>query len=125
MNATNMGALAAQGLGVPMQELAPVNAALATDGALPIVSGSYVITKAGVLALSVAAPTAADIGTRIRITSDTANAHVITFTGGTMRGGTAAVATATLGAFAGAGISFECFVTGKWHITANMIATLA
>lgn len=98
---------------------------LAGDGAIPLVSGTYVVTKAGVAALTIAAPAAADVGTRITVTSNTANAHVITFTGNTLQGGTAAVATSTFAAQKGAGITLECVVAGFWNVIANVATTLA
>jgi hypothetical protein len=95
------------------------------DGAIPVVSGTYRISKAGVAALTIAAPVAADVGKRLTITSITANAHVITFTGNTLRGGTAAVATATAAAQKGAGLSLECVNAGEWNVVANVAMTLA
>jgi len=106
------------------QEMGPTSL-LPGDGAIPLISGGYVVTKGSAAALTIAAPAAADVGTRIRVTSDSAFAHVITFTGNTLRGGTAAVATATFAAQAGSGISIECFIVGKWHVITNVVATLA
>lgn len=98
---------------------------LSGDGAIPLASGTYVITKAGIAALTIAAPGASDVGKVLTITSDTANAHVITFTGNTLRGGTAAVATATAAAQKGAGLTIACLVSGEWHVLANIAMTLA
>lgn len=98
---------------------------ISADGAVPVVAGVYVVTKAGVAALTIAAPAAADVGTRITLSSATANAHVLTFTGNTLRGGTAAVATATFAAQIGAGITIECVSVGVWNVLANVACTLA
>lgn len=99
--------------------LGPVTA-LAADGAIPIVSGTYKITKAGVAALTLAAPTAGEEGTRILVTSQTANAHVITATGLLEDGGgTEDIATFT----AGIGASIELVAINlKWHTVATPIA---
>lgn len=98
---------------------------LAADGAVPIVGGVYAITKAGVCALTIAAPAAADVGVRICITSLTANAHTLTFTGNTLQGGTAAVALGTFAAQKGAGITLECVIVGFWNVLANVAVTLS
>lgn len=98
---------------------------IAADGAIPLTTGVYRISKAGVAALTIASPAAADVGKKITVTSITANAHVITFTGNTLRGGTAAVATATAAAQKGAGLTIECVNVGEWNVTANVAMTLA
>lgn len=81
---------------------------LAADGAIdPKKPGDYFITKATAIALTIAAPTAADTGNEFTVTSTTAAAHVITFTGGTLWDGTAGVnSTATYAALQGASITF-------------------
>lgn len=50
------------------------------DGAIAVESHVAVITKTGVGAMTLAAPTAEQAGTTITITSSTSNAHVITGT---------------------------------------------
>ena len=96
------------------------------DGAIPIdVDRNYLLTKGSPAAITIAAPGAAGVGRRITITSGSAFAHIITFTGGTMRGGTAATATATLAAQQGAGVSLLATSATTWAIVANMVATLA
>lgn len=54
---------------------------LSVNGAIAVSSGYFVITKAGVLADTLAAPTAAQNGSVMVFTSRTANAHTITATG--------------------------------------------
>lgn len=96
------------------------------DGAIPTTkSGCYVLTKAGAAALTIAAPTVP--GVTIRIISDTANAHVLTFTGGTLRGGTAAVATWTAAAQKGSGCTLmSLFPTETaWGLLGNVAGALA
>lgn len=91
---------------------------LTTNGAISVrPSASYVITKAGVLADTLAAPTATtDDGVTITVTSNTAFAHTITATG-LLNTGSAAVNVATFAAFAGAGVTLQAY-QGKWNVLA-------
>jgi hypothetical protein len=85
------------------------------SGALdPRAEGRFNITKAGVAALTLAAPNLGDDGLMKRITSLTANAHTITATG-LYQTGAATVNLATFAAFAGAGIDLMAFA-GKWVV---------
>jgi hypothetical protein len=89
--------------------------ALTTSGAIVPTSGNYVITKAGVLAATLAAPTAGiQDGTIIVLNSSTANAHTLTATG-LLQTGTASVNVATFAAQAGAGLVLQAF-NGKWIV---------
>lgn len=88
---------------------------LTTNGALPVTAGLYVITKAGVLADTLAAPTAgSQDGIIIQIMSTTANAHTLTATG-LFQCGTASVNLATFAANAGAGLTLMSY-NGKWVV---------
>lgn len=103
-------------------------ATISGDGAIDIsVNGPDVtmLTKGSAAAITIAAPVLQ--GQVRRIISDTAFAHVITFTGNTLRGGTAAVATATLAAQKGAGITVVSLQPNEaaWGVLANVAATLA
>lgn len=91
--------------------------ALTTNGAIAVASGSYVITKAGVLADTLAAPAASPggDGVIISITSDTANAHTITFTGSTLDSGGAADLTATFNAQKGASLTVMSY-NARWKV---------
>lgn len=96
------------------------------DFAIPVTrSGSYVLTKGSAAALTIAAPTKA--GVTIRVMSDTAFAHVLTGTGNTIRGGTAAVATITLAAQKGAGFTLQSLfpTEAAWGVVANVAGTIA
>lgn len=96
------------------------------DGAIPTtVSGATVLTKGSAAAITIALPTVA--GVTRRIISDSAFAHVVTFTGGGLRGGTAAVATATLAAQKGSGLTVTSLLPTEaaWGVVANVTATLA
>lgn len=102
-----------------------VPTALTTNGAIPPhVGHTYVITKAGVLADTLAAPTATtDDGIEITVTSNTANAHTITATG-LLQCGTAAVNLATFAAQAGAGLTLMAY-QGKWNVMASVGITFS
>jgi hypothetical protein len=102
-------------------QLTPV----AASGAIaPNTSGSYVITKAGVAALTLAAPTATvSDGMEITITSNTANAHTLTATG-LFQCGTAAVNLATFAANAGAGLTLVAY-QGKWNVLCSVGITFS
>lgn len=83
--------------------------ALATaDGAITVSPGTVKITKAGVCAVTLAAPTAAQDGIEIEFTSQTANAHTLTATGLINDGVTGGAKNlATFAAFAGASITLK------------------
>lgn len=96
--------------------------ALTTDGAIsPTTPANYVITKAGVLADTLAAPTSD--GIVIRITSNTANAHTLTATN-LFQCGTAANDLATFAAQAGAGLTIMSY-GGKWNVLASVGITFS
>lgn len=81
----------------------------------PRTAQRYLISKAGVAALTLAAPTAGvDDGIAIYIGSRTANAHTVT-TSGLLQTGSASVNTATFAAFAGAGLRLVAF-NGFWIV---------
>jgi len=98
--------------------IVPISASGAVD---PHTPNRYFINKAGVAALTLAAPTAgADDGLTILFNSTTANAHTITATG-LLKVGTASVNVATFAAFAGAGLTLIAF-NGLWYVdSANAI----
>lgn len=101
-------------------------ALLAGDGAVPIgVDATYQITKGTAGAFTIAAPGAANIGRVIDIISTTAAAHVLTFTGNTLRGGTAAVATWTAAAQIGTRITIRAISATVWQLERNFGGTLA
>lgn len=95
---------------------------LTTNGAInPHVAHTYVITKAGVFAGTIAAPTATtDDGVEIVITSDTANAHTLTFPAGILKNGGAAVTIFTFtGTTSGGGITLLAF-NGTFKVLASV-----
>lgn len=94
------------------------------SGALTIQAGSVYVTKAGVAALTLAAPTAAQAGTRITIISNTANAHTLTAAGLIDDGVTGgSKTTATFAAFAGASIILEAYGL-KWNVISKNAVTI-
>lgn len=96
-------------LGGPLN---PIGASGAID---PHTAGRYMITKAGVAALTLAAPTAgADDGLEIEIISNTAFAHTLTATG-LFQDGAGHVNLATFAANAGASIFLTAY-QGKWNV---------
>lgn len=98
---------------------------ISADGAIAVMSGTVVITKGSAGAYTLAAPTAAQAGTRIRIISATAYAHVITATNLIDDGVTGgAKDTATFAAFAGAAIELEA-VNLKWAVVSKNVVTIA
>lgn len=99
--------------------------ALTTNGAInPNTPATYVITKAGVLADTLAAPTATtDDGKIITITSATANAHTLTATG-LLQTGSASVNLATFAAQPGAGLTLMAY-QGKWNVLGSVGITFS
>lgn len=111
---------------VPINSLqTTVPQTLSVNGAIPPhVGHTYVITKAGVLADTLAAPTATtDDGIEITVTSATANAHTITATG-LLQTGTASVNVATFAAQPGAGLTLMAW-QGKWQVLASVGITFS
>lgn len=99
--------------------------AITANGAiLPRVEATYYITKAGVAAMTLAAPTTTtDDGIRIRIFSNTANAHTVTATG-LFQDGAGHVNLATFAANAGASLILEAY-QGKWNVISNQGVTMS
>lgn len=94
-------------------------------GALPVDARPVVVTNAGVTAMTLAAPTAAQDGMTKVITSNTAFAHTITATGLFQNGVTGgAKNTATFAAFPGASITVMAY-NGKWNVLALNAVTVA
>jgi hypothetical protein len=86
------------------------------NGAVAIANGTVVFTKAGVAAMTLAAPTAAQEGTTIVFTSRTAHAHTVTATGLIENGVTGGSKNlATFAAFAGASLTLQA-INLKWHV---------
>jgi hypothetical protein len=95
------------------------------DGAIAVRSGVVRVTKAGVAALTLADPVAADEGKVLIITSTTAQAHTIDNTAGSgFDGAGAAGDFATLGGAIGDGLVLVAAAT-VWNVLVNKNATLS
>ena len=88
-----------------------------SSDAVPVTApGFYVVTTAGVDAMTLAAPATAQNGIELFVCSNTAQAHTITATGLFMNGGAASpYTTATFAAKVGAGVNLVAY-GGKWIV---------
>lgn len=88
--------------------------AMTGDGAITIKNGIVTLSKAGVLAATLADPTATtDDYKRLVISALTAQAHTVTIAGG-LAGGAAATNVATFGGAIGNSVELIAY-NGKWH----------
>lgn len=107
------------------REIALPILSLAVNGAIPIDRDLFVLlTKAGVAAMTVAAPGAANIGRVLAIYGTTTDQNTITFTGNTLRSGAAGVLTATGAAQIGSGITVRAVTATAWQLMANTAAVI-
>jgi hypothetical protein len=99
---------------------------LATNGALCVCSGQYEITKGGLLALTLAAPTSGvQDGTIIKVVNSTAYAHTITATSLFQTGGSGTpYTTATFAAHAGGFVVLQA-IGGYWYVLESLNVTLS
>lgn len=98
----------------------PESKTYSVSGAIAIPDRNQIIyiNKAGVAAMTLAAPTKAQDGRTITISSTTANAHTVTATG-LFKPGAATVNLATFAAFPGAGFTAVAS-QGLWNVTSQM-----
>ncbi len=91
--------------------------ALSVNGAIPVAPGDFVITKGSILADTLAAPAASPggDGVLITVTSDTAFAHTITFTGSKLDSGGSAALTATFNANKGSSLTVLSY-NARWKV---------
>jgi hypothetical protein len=102
--------------------------AITADGVIPIHEDrTHYLNKAGSAgAFSVAAPGAANIGRRLRFTTGSDFAHVVTFTGSTLRDGTTgAKITWTAAAFAGSSLEVEAVSAVLWNVRSMNLGAIA
>lgn len=112
------GAASVGGLKLPV-ELGAANGAIAST------SGVVMLTKAGVAAMTLAAPTAGtDDGKVLHIVAATANAHTVTQTSPGFNNGGAASDVATFGGAIGDNLVVVAY-NGRWHVLALRNVTLA
>lgn len=90
----------------------------------PHSSHTYVFTRAGVVAATLAAPTAGtDDGIELQFTSDTANAHTVTATG-LLDTGSASVNVATCAAQKGCSLNLMAY-NGRWKVLSQIGITFS
>jgi hypothetical protein len=94
---------------------------VAADQAFPVDEDNwFLITKGSPLAGTLAAPGAGNIGRRLRFSSGSDFAHVITATGATVRDGTTGGhATLTSPAFEGGTLTLVAISATKWNVESN------
>lgn len=94
------------------------------DGAITIAAGIVTMSKGSAAAITLAAPSAAQEGTVITITSRSAYAHVVTATSLVEDGITGgAKTTCTFGAFVGASLTLVA-INLKWHVVSKNVCTI-
>lgn len=99
---------------------------IAGDGAVALASGFTYLTKGSAAAITLAAPGATGIGLRITITTGSAFAHIVTFTGTTLQDGTAgANITWTAAAQEGSSITVVGVTATKWNVESFNLGTIA
>lgn len=96
------------------------------DGAISLVAQVAYLTKPSAGAYTIAAPGAGGIGLKITFTAGTDFAHVVTFTGSTLKDGTTgAKITWTSAAFIGSSLTI-CGVTAtQWIVESKNLGTVA
>lgn len=100
---------------------------IAGDGAVNLdYEGSVLLTKGSAAAITVAAPGAARVGRIKRITTGSDFAHVVTFTGSTLRNGTTgAKITWTSAAFRGSSLIIQAVDASTWNVIGQNLGTVA
>jgi len=99
--------------------------AYAADGAIAIGTGVARLTKGSAGAYTLAAPASGDDGTVLHITAGTDFAHVVAIATTSLLDGTnTPKGKCTTAAYIGSGITVVA-VSQKWHLRANVAATLA
>src|ERR1035437_529999 len=94
-----------------------------TDAIPAHTSATYIVTTAGVDAMTIAAPTVTtDDGLLITVETSTNAAHTLTFTGGTLRPGTAAVTTVNFLSYTGSSVTIMAW-QGNWYVKAANVAS--
>lgn len=95
------------------------------DGAISKDSGLKILAKTSAAAMTLAAPTAAEEGQQLILTTGSAFAHVVTFTGGTLWDGTAGInSTWTAAAVQGSSLHIVAYNL-QWYVVAFNLGTIA
>lgn len=116
------------GTGTTEQEVVPEAqfATITGDGAIPLVPGKTLLTKGSAAAITIAAPGTAMIGKKITIVAGSDFAHVVTFTGSTLKDGTTgAKITWTSAAFIGSAITIMAVSATQWVVVNKNLGTVA
>jgi hypothetical protein len=95
----------------------------AANGAITVQGGIHLLTKAGVNAMTLAAPSAAQEGMRLVIIAGTANAHTLTYTTGFGAGG-AGLDVGTFGGAVGDAIVLLA-INETWYVESTRNVTIA
>ena len=105
---------------------APEITTLAGDGAIPVNADSITnLTKGSAAAVTIAAPGANNIGRRLEIHGGSDFAHVVTFTGSTLRDGTTgASVTWTAAAFQGSSLTVRAISATGWSVVNNNLGVI-
>lgn len=98
----------------------------AVDGAISLVAQVALLTKGSAGAYTVAAPGNAGIGVEIILTAGSDFAHVVTFTGSTLKDGTTgAKITWTSAAFIGSSLTIMGVTATQWVVVSKNLGTVA
>lgn len=98
----------------------------AVDGAISVATQTALLTKGSAGAYTLAAPGTAGIGVQVKITAGSDFAHVVTFTGSTLKDGTTgAKVTWTAAAFIGSSITVEGVTATQWVVISKNLGTVA
>lgn len=97
------------------------------DGAIPVdVDSRSLLTKGSAAAITVGAPGAANVGRRLVIMGGSDFAHVVTFTGSTLRDGTTGASiTWTSAAFQGSSLTVVAISATTWNVECNNLGVIA
>lgn len=100
---------------------------LSADGAVPIGEDrEFLIDKTSAAALTVAAPGAKNIGRKLKFYTVTDFAHVLTFTGSTLRDGTTGASiTWTATAFQGCCLVVKAVSATVWNVESMNLGAIA
>lgn len=101
---------------------------IAGDGAVNVDGGSegVLLTKGSAAAITIAAPGVKNVGRIKRITAGSDFAHVVTFTGSTLRNGTAGgKITWTSAAFRGSSLMIQAVDALTWNVIAFNLGAFA
>lgn len=100
---------------------------LTVDGAVPIDEDrEFLIDKGSAAALTVAAPGAKNIGRKLKFFTATDFAHVLTFTGSTLRDGTTGASiTWTATAFQGCCLVVRAVSATTWNVESMNLGAIA